>query len=80
MSFNYDHYKPQSLFSLEGRTAVVTGGGTGIGLSVTRSLIERMGGTLSITSRDGEGTSVTVVLPASRLLPQASTSANTSAA
>jgi signal transduction histidine kinase len=44
-------------------------GGTGIGLSVTRALIERLGGALSIASRHGIGTCVTVVLPAFRVLP-----------
>ncbi|HSK41228.1 MAG TPA: HAMP domain-containing sensor histidine kinase [Arenibaculum sp.] len=42
--------------------------GTGIGLSVTRSLAELHGGSLSITSRHGEGTHVTIRLPASRIV------------
>lgn len=32
----YDSYYPQSLFSLRGRIALVTGGGTGIGAMITR--------------------------------------------
>ena len=32
----YDSYNPQSLFSLHGRIALVTGGGTGIGAMITR--------------------------------------------
>ena len=37
--------------------------GTGLGLSVVRSTVELHGGTVAITSRVGEGTTVTVRLP-----------------
>ena len=40
--------------------------GTGLGLPLARSLTELHGGTLSIASRRGEGTTVTIVLPAAR--------------
>jgi signal transduction histidine kinase len=40
--------------------------GTGLGLSISRSLVEMHGGTLQIDSTFGEGTTVTVTLPASR--------------
>lgn len=53
MSFNYDHYKPQSLFSLEGRTAVVTGGGTGIGLAQAQGLAAA-GAKVYLLSRRGD--------------------------
>ncbi|PWN19157.1 NAD(P)-binding protein [Microstroma glucosiphilum] len=53
MSFNYDHYKPQSLFSLEGRTAIVTGGGTGIGLAQAQGLAAA-GAKVYLLSRRGE--------------------------
>jgi PAS domain S-box-containing protein len=43
--------------------------GTGLGLSLSRSLIELHGGELYIESRIGEGTSVTVTLPAERCRP-----------
>ncbi len=39
------------------------GGGTGLGLAITRELVEQHGGTLTITSISGEGTSVIVSLP-----------------
>ncbi len=40
-------------------------GGSGLGLAISRSLVEMHGGTLEITSRLGEGTTVTVTLPGS---------------
>lgn len=36
MAETYTSYLPQNLLSLEGRIALVTGGGTGIGLMITR--------------------------------------------
>jgi signal transduction histidine kinase len=38
-------------------------GGTGLGLPITKGLVEAHGGTLSILSRTGQGTIVRVVLP-----------------
>jgi signal transduction histidine kinase len=40
------------------------GGGLGLGLAVSRSLIERMGGSVGAESRPGQGTTVWFVLPA----------------
>jgi signal transduction histidine kinase len=40
--------------------------GTGLGLVITRKLLARMGGTISMKSRQGEGATVTVTLPRSR--------------
>ena len=37
--------------------------GFGLGLSICRELIERMGGTISISSREGVGTAVKIELP-----------------
>ena len=42
--------------------------GTGLGLSLTKSLVELHGGTLSIESRLGQGTMVTAAFPASRVI------------
>ena len=41
--------------------------GAGLGLSISKALIELHGGTLSIESAVGEGTSVTLALPANRV-------------
>ncbi|MEI6206624.1 MAG: HAMP domain-containing sensor histidine kinase [Desulfuromonadales bacterium] len=39
------------------------GDGTGLGLFVTKNLIKNMGGTITVTSRNGGGTTFTVTLP-----------------
>ena len=42
--------------------------GSGMGLFISKTLVERHGGTLTIASAEGHGTSVTVRLPAERLV------------
>jgi PAS domain S-box-containing protein len=42
--------------------------GTGLGLPLARALVELHGGTLSLDSRPGQGTTVRVTLPADRLV------------
>ncbi len=46
-------------------TTKAPGRGTGLGLAMVRQIVERMGGTLAITSTPGAGTTVTVLLPRS---------------
>ena len=60
-------------FQAHVKTARIAGG-TGIGLTVTRSLVELHGGTLGITSRYGQGTRVTITLPLGRVLSNVSPS------
>jgi signal transduction histidine kinase len=38
--------------------------GTGLGLAISQALVEQHGGTISFASREGEGTQVTITLPA----------------
>jgi PAS domain S-box-containing protein len=61
-------------FQAHPSTARITGG-TGIGLTVTRSLVEMHGGTLTVASQYGHGTRVTVILPLERVVSSASPSA-----
>jgi len=45
--------------------------GTGLGLSVVKGLVQLHGGTLAIASKPGEGTTVSVTLPAEAVAPPA---------
>ncbi len=44
-------------------TTKTVGSGTGIGLSLTERIIKRHGGMINISSKEGEGTTVTMTLP-----------------
>ncbi len=50
-------------FSQEARTYAQTQSGTGLGLYLTRELVERMNGTIGVESTPGEGSVFTVTLP-----------------
>lgn len=50
--------------------------GTGIGLSITRNLIEMHGGRLEFDSEEGVGTTATIILPRGEILDQKNTPTN----
>ncbi len=50
-------------FRQENASARTKFGGTGLGMAITRSLTEKMGGTISFESRQGVGTTFTVRIP-----------------
>lgn len=58
----------KQLFSrfMDGDYRSIGSTGTGIGLSLTRDLVRKLKGTISVESTEGEGTTFTVVLPISR--------------
>ncbi len=47
--------------------------GTGLGLPLTKSLVEMHGGSFDLQSEPGVGTTVTVRLPAERIVSEAAT-------
>lgn len=52
-----------------GERAVMRGAGLGLGLAVARALVEHDGGAVDVHSRDGDGTTTTIRLPAAGALP-----------
>ncbi|NGQ89655.1 PAS domain-containing protein [Rhodobacter sp. HX-7-19] len=48
-------------------------GGTGLGMSITRTLVQRMGGDITVTSEPGVGTTIriTLPLPVAEIAPEA---------
>ena len=53
-------YEP---FTQENSGARSTYGGTGLGMAITKSLVDRMGGTIAFESQKGVGTTYTITLP-----------------
>jgi len=53
------------------RSAIVQQEGTGLGLSLVKSMIELHGGSIEINSSEGKGTTVTITLPPERMRPRA---------
>ncbi len=53
-------YEP---FSQEDETARSRYGGTGLGMSITKNLVEKMGGTITVESEKGVGTTFDVIVP-----------------
>jgi len=54
-------------FERAGDPAMRSVEGTGLGLSITRGLVELHGGAISLASKLGRGTIVTIVIPATRV-------------
>ena len=59
-SFQKHLFEP---FMQEHSTAHSAYGGTGLGMSIAKALVDRMGGTITFTSREGEGTTFRITLP-----------------
>ena len=53
-------------FSQEDASSTNRFGGSGLGLAITKQLLDRMGGTIAVTSRKGEGSTFEVAIPLER--------------
>lgn len=73
-SFQKHLFEP---FAQEHSTARSTYGGTGLGMPIAKALVDRMGGSITFTSKVGEGTTFRITLPfrmdESAALPQQET-------
>ena len=49
---------------IQGKRVLVTGGGSGIGLTIAKHLVEAHGGRIEVESEVGRGTQFTFTLPA----------------
>jgi CheY-like chemotaxis protein len=58
-------------FSQEDASSTNRYGGSGLGMAITRNLIDMMGGTISVESRKGEGTTFTIGMDFRPLMPEA---------
>ena len=50
-------------FSMEDESNTNKYGGSGLGMAITKNLVEMMGGEISVESKKGEGTAFTVIVP-----------------
>ena len=63
-----DIEKAMETFGQVGREVGVEGEGTGLGLPLTKGLVEAHGGTMNIESNVDQGTTVTVLIPKERVV------------
>ena len=54
-------------YSLEGQTAVVTGGSTGLGLAIVKELLDLMHGTIEVNSQYEKGSEFIVTVPQKKM-------------
>jgi signal transduction histidine kinase len=65
-----DHARVFQSFGQGRHDVAIADKGTGLGLTIVKGLTEAHGGRVQLESRPGEGTSITVVLPAARIKPR----------